>query len=403
MTNGITKDMLLVGDLSIRTSHTALSHKLGVQQTTKTYRRTYRRLFKKYRIRTIRYGILGANVAALLGVVFFVINSPNSADAVRQNAVAGASASAQASSLDQLSSADIAVHVSRMVALPESVAVTNQADSEATQLAITATETKVVAKPQVVATNIKSAKDIKTYTTVAGDTLSSLASKFGVTSDSIRWSNGLSSERLDPGKQLLIPPVSGVVYAVKSGDTVEALAQRYSTSKEQILSDNDAEVSGLKVSQSILIRGGIQPVVVARTAAVSYAAPANTLSFGGRATYGYNGYDYGYCTWYVANKRLSNGSAMPSNLGNASTWAVRAASYGLATGRTPRVGAAVVTSTRGAGHVAYVEQVNDDGSIWVSEMNSSGQVSMTNTAGAGGWGRTDFKLLTNPTAYSYVY
>ena len=340
---------------------------------------------------------------ALLAVVFFVTNNPDSGNAVRQNALTSASATANANPLDQLSSADIAVHVSRMVALPESVAVTNQADSEATQLAITATETKVVAKPQVVATSLKSAKDIQTYTTVAGDTLSALASKFGVTSDSIRWSNGLSSERLDPGKQLLIPPVSGVVYAVKTGDTVDALAQKYSTSKDQILSDNDAEVSGLKVGQHILIRGGIQPVV--RAATVSYAATTAFSFGGGRATYGFNGYDYGYCTWYVANKRLANGSAMPTNLGNASTWYYRAKAYGLSTGSRPQVGAAVVTSTSGAGHVAYVERVNEDGSIWVSEMNSHGQVSIDNSAPAGGWGRVDFKLIGADTAsrYGYVY
>jgi surface antigen len=335
---------------------------------------------------------------ALLAVVFLVIKSPNSDSNVRQSAVAGAAPTA-AGPLDQLSSADIAVHVARMTSLPEAVAVTNQADSEATQLAITATENKVVAKPQVVTTSLKSAKDIKSYTTVNGDTLSSLASKFGVTSDSIRWSNGLSSEKIPAGKQLVIPPVSGVVYTVKSGDTVDSLAQKYSSSKDQILADNDAEVSGLKVGQRILIRGGIQPV--ARTASVY----VNTsFSFGGgSATYGYNGYDYGYCTWYVANKRLAAGSPMPTNLGNASTWAVRAAAYGLATGRRPQVGAAIVTSTSGAGHVAYVERVNDDGTIWVSEMNSHGQVSIDNPAPAGGWGRVDFKLITNPTSYSYVY
>lgn len=337
---------------------------------------------------------------ALLAVVFLVVKSPSSDNTVRQSTAAAGAAPAATAALDQLSSADIAVHVARMTSLPEAVAVTNQADSEATQLAITATETKVVAKPQVVATSLKSAKDIQTYTTVSGDTLSSLASKFGVTSDSIRWSNALTSERLTPGKQLLIPPVSGVVYTVKSGDTVDSLAQRYSSSKEQILADNDAELAGLKVGQRILIRGGIQPVV--RAATTSYFGGG--ISFGGgRASYGYNGYDYGWCTWYVANKRLAAGSPMPTNLGNAATWAVRAAAYGLATGRTPQVGAAVVTATRGAGHVAYVERINADGTIWVSEMNSRGQVSIDNPTPAGGWGRVDFKLLTNPTAYSYVY
>lgn len=336
-------------------------------------------------------------MALLVLVVFFVTNNPDSGSAVRQNAVVGAAEAAKASPLDQLSSADIAVHTARLTALPEEVAVTNQADSEASALAITATETKVVAKPQIVSTALKSAKDIKTYTTVAGDTLSNLAVKFSVTSDSIRWSNGLSSERIEPGRQLLIPPVSGVVYTVKAGDTADSLAQKYSSTKDQILADNDAEVGGLKVGQHILIRGGIQPVVGTRSSS-SFA-----VSSAGRASYGYNGYDYGWCTWYVANKRLASGSAMPTNLGNAATWAVRAAAYGLPTGRTPRVGAAVVTATRGAGHVAYVERINDDGSIWISEMNSRGQVSIENPAPAGGWGRVDYKLLSDPSRYSYVY
>lgn len=392
--------MLSNQEISIRTASQMLGLGSGIPQSKKSYRRSNRRLFKKLRIRFIRYGILGANVAVLAAVVFFVTNNPDSDSSVRQISLAGASAASDSNPLDQLSSADIAVHASRMTNLPEAVAITNQADSEATQLAITATENKVVAKPQVVATSLKSAKDITTYVAVDGDTLSSLAAKFGVTSDSIRWSNGLSSERVQAGKQLLIPPVSGVVYVVKPGDTPDSLAQRYSSSKEQILSDNDAEVSGLKAGQRILIRGGIQPV-----ARVSASTSYTVTSLSGRASYGYNGYDYGYCTWYVANKRIAAGAPMPSNLGNASTWATRAAAYGLRTGRTPAVGAAVVTATRGAGHVALVEKINEDGSIWISEMNSSGQVSMTNSARAGGWGQVDFKLVSASQAnlYSYVY
>lgn len=332
-------------------------------------------------------------------VVFFVTNNPDSGSAVRQSSLAGASQANAAAALDQLSSADIAVHAARLTGLPEAVAITNQADSEATELAISGTENNIVVKPQVVATTLKSAKDIKAYTAVEGDTLSGLAAKFGVTSDSIRWSNGLTSERIPAGKQLVIPPVSGVVYTIKAGDTPDSLAQRYSSSKEQILADNDAEVTGLRAGQRVLIRGGIQPVT---RVASSYSSGG---FFGGTATYGYNGYDYGYCTWYVANKRIAAGRVMPSNLGNASTWATRASAYGLATGRTPQVGAAVVTATRGAGHVALVEQINPDGSIWISEMNSSGQISITNGGRAGGWGRVDFKLVSAGVAnnYSYVY
>ncbi len=253
-----------------------------------------------------------------------------------------------------------------MAALPESVAITNQADSEATELAITANETKVISKPQVVTTNLKSAKNIQSYTAVEGDTLSGLAVKFGVTSDSIRWSNGLSSERIPAGKLLTIPPVSGIVYTVKTGDTADTLAARFAATKEQILSDNDAEVVGLKPGTQILIRGGILPV--ARTTSTSSYAAAG-FAFGTKAIYGYNGYDFGYCTWYVANKRASIGRAVPANLGNANTWDDRAPQ---GYNQTPAYGAAVVTSQRAPGHVAFVEEVYSDGSVRVSEMNTRG-------------------------------
>jgi surface antigen len=83
-------------------------------------------------------------------------------------------------------------------------------------------------------------------------------------------------------------------------------------------------------------------------------------------------------------KRAMAGNPVPSNLGNASSWGYLAASYGLSVGTTPQVGAAVVTSTSGAGHVAYVEAVNGDGTITISEMNHEGwNVSDTRTIAAG--------------------
>lgn len=74
-----------------------------------------------------------------------------------------------------------------------------------------------------------------------------------------------------------------------------------------------------------------------------------------------NTYTYGYCTWYVKNRRpdLSN------NLGNASTWFYRAQAQGMLTGTAPKVGA--IGQRRN--HVVYVENINHDGTITISEMN----------------------------------
>jgi len=76
----------------------------------------------------------------------------------------------------------------------------------------------VLSKPQIVATALKSRADIKTYVVQAGETIPALATRFGITSDSIRWSNGLSGDNLNVGTKLTIPPVSGIVYTVKAGD-----------------------------------------------------------------------------------------------------------------------------------------------------------------------------------------
>ena len=79
-----------------------------------------------------------------------------------------------------------------------------------------------------------------------------------------------------------------------------------------------------------------------------------------------NHFAYGYCTWYVANRRY-----VPW-MGDAGQWWPNARPYGYAEGQTPRAGAIMVTSESSVGHVAYVERVNSDGSWLVSEMNYAG-------------------------------
>lgn len=101
---------------------------------------------------------------------------------------------------------------------------------------------------------------------------------------------------------------------------------------------------------------------VATRSSVSIPPPSGVIS---QAT-GPNRFAYGYCTWYVANRRY-----IPW-LGNAIEWWGNASAAGYAEGQTPMVGAVMVTRESGYGHVAYVESVNGDGSWTVSEMNYAG-------------------------------
>ena len=359
----------------------------------KAYRQLSSKLSRKNtRRRIVRYGLISFNVLLLSAASLFVLQTTHSSQPTTVAAnLAQTDSVAQVSPLDQVSSANIAVTVARLSSLPETPAVTNQADSESTELTMTSTSS-VVAKPQVAATACTSKKCIQEYNTLPGDTVSSLAQKFSVTSDSIRWSNNLNlkGDSLKPGLKLSIPPVSGLVYTVQVGDTADSLAQKFNTSKDKIIASNDAEVSGLKVGDRILVPGGSKAAAVVRSVIASSGSSFGGWG-GGSAAYGYNGYDYGYCTWWVAHLRAQAGNPVPSNLGNASTWAVRAAAFGLPTGSTPRVGAAVVTSTRGAGHVAYVTAVNADGTITISEMNHIG------------WNKVDTRTIPTQSNFRYVY
>jgi surface antigen len=366
----------------------------------KTVRRTFRRLFRRSHKRIVRYGLLSANVLILVGAVLFVTSNQGSGEVSRQSAGANPSQNASANPLDQVSSADIAVHVAHMTALPETRSVENHADTFNAQLSVTASaDETIVAKPQIVSTGVKTSKDIKTYVVKDGDTISSIAQAFGVTSDSIRWSNSLTGERVSAGKSLTIPPINGIVYTVKSGDTLDTLAQKYNANKDQIAEFNDTELTGIKNGQKILIPNGVQP------AARSTASYSSGFAWGGyTAVYSANGYDYGWCTWWAAKRRADIGRPIPSNLGNATSWARLAQRAGLPVNGTPAGGdVAYYRTIGGLGHVGFVERVNDDGSIWISDMNYFGVSQIGGSTSAGGWGRTSYHLVPVSKLSDYLF
>jgi len=315
------------------------------------YRRLQIKLRRKtVRRRAVRFGLVASNVVILGIIAVFVLQNPKT-DNLAAPSLSSATATQVANPLDQVSSADIALTVARMGQLPETTAVTNQAQSEAADVAIAASNNNVVSKPQVVATALKSSADIKDYTAVAGDTVSTIAAKFNVTSDSVRWSNNMTGEAVSAGSHLVIPPVNGIVYTVNAGDTPDSLAAKFHTNRDQIIAYNDAEVNGLRVGSRILIPNGNKTASVLQSGAFT-------------AQYGGNGYDYGYCTWYVA-KRLP----VPANWGNANSWAYYAALSGWKVSKTPVPGAIAQSSGGYFGHVAVVEAVLPDGSIQYSDMN----------------------------------
>jgi surface antigen/LysM repeat protein len=305
----------------------------------------------------------------LIVIAFFILANRSASQTVRSSTInsAVATAGSLSSPLDQLSSSQIAFAAAQMTKVPELTAVRNQADSEVALLSNVPTDTQALSKPQIISTAQKSRYDIKKYIVLAGDNADSVGTKFGITAASVTGSNGLTSSALTAGATILIPPGNGLVYQVKAGDTVDSIVNKYGADKDLFVSVNDAE-RGVVVGSYVWIPNVAVPV------ATRFVAPTSNFRVASfSANYGFNGYDYGYCTYYVASQ-----IAVPSNWGNANTWDNYArVTPGWAVVLTPVKGAIAQTDRGGLGHVAIVTDASEDGSmIKYSDMN-----------GLAGWGR----------------
>ena len=103
-----------------------------------------------------------------------------------------------------------------------------------------------------------------TYTVQRGDTVSTIAQKFGISADTIRWANNLPDDNINVGDTLQILPVTGVEYKVQSGDTVYSIAKKFATDAQNIVDFpfNDfanPETFSLVTGQMLIVPGGIQP------------------------------------------------------------------------------------------------------------------------------------------------
>ncbi|HEX8390258.1 MAG TPA: CHAP domain-containing protein [Candidatus Saccharimonadales bacterium] len=294
-------------------------------------------------------------------------------------------------SVDQRIAADLAASTAETAGLAVASNVSNLSISLSAKAELSQSDSSVLTKPQIV--QVSDLRGISTYTAVAGDTAQSVASKYGVSPDTVKWANNLSGDAIAVGAVLKIPNVDGVLYTVKDGDNVDSIASKYSTNRDRLVSYNDLELGGVTAGQQIVLPGGILPTnerpgysapgarssgALARTVSAPVSSP--TINNVG------NRYDYGYCTWYAYNRRAELGRPIGSFWGNASTWASYARSSGFAVNGTPAVGAVLQNSWQagGYGHVAVVESVNADGSILVSEMNYAGwNIKSTRTVSAG--------------------
>lgn len=287
--------------------------------------------------------------------------------------------------VDDIVAVNLAANLAQVANLPVADNVSNEAVSVEVKSQLAQANEATISKPQILSSVVEN-RTISNYTVSAGENVTTIASKFGINTDTVKWANNLTSDYVAAGKVLIILPVNGVYYTVKSGDTAASLADKYKTDASRIIAFNDLELSGLVVGSKIILPDGVLPT----TERPGYVAPVYRPIYsyavgggGGSVTFLYwnsqpttpgNKHAWGNCTWYAWEKRNSMGGSwvLPSRpLGNAAQWAYTLGSAGYRVDRTPSYGA-IMQNGGGAGHVAIVESVSSNGDVVITDMNYSG-------------------------------
>jgi murein DD-endopeptidase MepM/ murein hydrolase activator NlpD len=112
-------------------------------------------------------------------------------------------------------------------------------------------------KPVAVDTSIQSATEmLDHYTVREGDTLTGIASRFGVSMMTLWWANKITTkDSLKVGQDLVIPPVSGLIVTVKAGDTLESIAAANKVDASEIIEVNGLTDRNLIVGQVVVLPG----------------------------------------------------------------------------------------------------------------------------------------------------
>lgn len=108
------------------------------------------------------------------------------------------------------------------------------------------------------------------------------------------------------------------------------------------------------------------------------------------------GYGCRQCVSYTAWKVGQRTGNFPRYWGNANQWPGSASAAGYSTGSTPRANSVGVISAGAYGHVVWIEAVNGDGTVDVSQYNYF-------NAGGAGWGNYSKMRVSAATYDTYIY
>lgn len=129
----------------------------------------------------------------------------------------------------------------------------------------------------------------QTYKVKAGDTISGIAKKFGLTNISTLISvNDIGNVRqLAAGQKLKIPSMDGIIYTVKKGDSLSTITSKHKVGLEQLLDVNELTSETLTAGQQLFLPGAAMDAAALKNAMGELFRIPISAKFRWTSPYGY--------------------------------------------------------------------------------------------------------------------
>jgi len=163
---------------------------------------------------------------------------------------------------------------------------------------------------------VKRRDQILDYVVQVGDTISTIAFKFSITTNTILWENNLSYySTIKPGQTLKILPITGISHKIKKGDSLNSIAKTYKGNVNEIMEFNKlAALDDIQIDQQVIIPGGSKEITYVAPQVVSVKdifIPPATVS-GSKLQWPTNSYRITqYYNWGHTGLDIGNATGQP--------------------------------------------------------------------------------------------